>query len=430
MGRDKIVIHADVNGHFCYSSLLYFPQLLDVPVVVGGSEEKRHGIVLSKNQQAKRFNIQTGSSLHQARELCPGLLSLPPVYPLYERTSKDFYRFMDRFTDISAPFGCDGKTIDVTGTAHLYGDGPRSIRGVMAIVNELHNRFPREYGLKLSIGVSWNFAMAKLACDTAGSDSVKWIMRESPQDTAWQQDVFKLPVESLLYVGHATKSKLWAKGERTIGDMVRCGPDLLKEWFGRAGVGHYLRATGQEDAPLSGEEGGPPMRSIGNGSTTPYDLTTEEQVHNMVHVLASSVCRRMRMHKVEACTAEVAVSYLAQGDMRHVSYQCPLAVPTNLDMEFAQTVLGLFFKRFDVKHNPIRKLTVRGKDLVFNTSVYQTSLEYGALTREKAIKLAACKDEINERWRQAVVRCVELSDPRMTGLGTKPNQQFAPSGWY
>ncbi len=114
LGPDRIVIHADVNGHFAYSSLIYYPELLNVPVVIGGNEEARHGIVLSKNQAAKKYKIPTGGTLHQARQLCPTLKSLPPVYSLYERTSKDFYGFMEQFSPISAPFGCDGMTIDVT----------------------------------------------------------------------------------------------------------------------------------------------------------------------------------------------------------------------------------------------------------------------------------------------------------------------------
>ena len=64
MQTDKWIIHCDVNGHFAYSSLIYYPELLDVPVVIGGNEEARHGIVLSKNQAAKKYKILTGSTLH------------------------------------------------------------------------------------------------------------------------------------------------------------------------------------------------------------------------------------------------------------------------------------------------------------------------------------------------------------------------------
>ena len=429
MSYDRWIIHCDINGHFAYSSLIYYPELLDVPVVIGGDEEARHGIILSKNQPAKKYRIQTGSSLHQARQLCPELKSLPPAYPLYERTSKDFYHFLDAYSPISAPFGCDGKSIDVTDTAHMYGGGPRSLKGVEAIVRELHEVFPKRYGLHLSIGVSWNLTFAKLACDTAGANGVKWIIRDSPGDTGWQEQVYAMPVEELLYVGGATKKKLNSYGIHTLGEMVSCGPDLLERWFGKLGLVHYIRAAGMESAPIADEDGGPPMRSIGNGSTTPYDMRGEEQVHIMAHVLASSVCSRMRAHKVVPKTVEVSVTYAMDGDLKYESYQCPMPVPSNLDVEFATVALELFHRRFRMKH-PIRKLCLRGKDLMFNTDVYQLSFELDAMRRDKAIMLAECVDEINGRWKNAVRRCVELADPLLSGLGTKPNQQFAPAGWY
>jgi len=427
--QDKWIIHCDINGHFAYSSLIYYPEWLEVPLVIGGNEEARHGIVLSKNQAAKRFQIPTGSPLHQARRLCPHLKSLPPVYPLYERTSKDFYAFMDQYSPISAPFGCDGKSIDVTGTAHLFGGGNGSIRGVEAIVRDLHELFPKQYGLRLSIGVSWNFPFAKLACDTAGPNGVKWIVRESPEDTAWQKQVYPLPVGELLDIGGATEKKLNGKGVQTLGDMVSCGPDLLQRWLGKLGIVHYIRAAGRDTSALVSKDGEPPMRSIGNGSTTPYDITKEAQAHIMAHVLASSVCRRMRAHRVAPRTVEVSVTYATDGELKYDSFQCPMKVPSNLDTEFAAAALDLFHRRFAMKH-PIRKLTLRGKDLMFNTSVYQLSFEYDAVRREKAMLLADCVDDINDRWRHSIRRCVELVDPLLSGLGSKPNQQFAPAGWY
>jgi DNA polymerase-4 len=427
--NDSWIIHCDINGHFAYSSLIYYPQLLDVPVVIGGNEEARHGIVLSKNRLAKQYKIKTGTALYQARKLCPELKALPPIYPLYERTSMDFYNFLDTYSPISAPFGCDGKSIDVTNTAHLYGGGVHSVKGVEAIVRELHECFPKQYGLDLSIGISWNLSFAKLACDVAGANGIKWITRKSPEDTDWKSQVHAMPVENLLYVGSATKRKLNSYGIYTLGEMVKCGPELLEKWLGKLGLAHYIRACGKDTSRLIDEDGGPPMRSIGNGSTTPYDMMTEEQVHVMAHVLSSSVCRRMRAHKVAPRTVEVSVTYAMDGDLKYETYQCAMPIPSNLDVEFATAALSLFHKKFNMKY-PIRKLGLRGKDLMFNTSVYQLSFELEAMRRDRAMVLADCVDEINNRWKHAVRRCVELADPALSGLGCKPNQEFAPAGWY
>ena len=429
MEQDRWIIHCDINGHFAYSSLIYYPELLEIPMVIGGSEEARHGIVLSKNLAAKKYKIQTGSSLYQAKQLCPELKSLPPVYSLYERTSRDFYAFLDEYSPVSAPFGCDGKSIDISNTAHFYGGGAQSIKGVEAIVRELHEFFPKQYGLNLSIGVSWNLSFAKLACDIAGPNGIMWITRKSPKDTDWQTQVYNQPIENLLYVGGSTKRKLNNFNIYTIGEMVKCGPELLEKWLGKLGLVHFIRASGKDSTPLVDEDGGPPMRSIGNGSTTPYDIMTEEQIHIMAHVLASQICKRMRAHKVVPRTVEVSATYAIDGDLKHESYQCPMLMKSNLDVPFATTALKLFHKRFNMKY-PIRKLSLRGKDLMFNTSVYQLSMELDAKRHEKAMALADCVDEINSRWKHAVRRCIEFADPALTGLGSKPNQQFAPSGWY
>jgi len=429
MESNKWIIHCDINGHFAYSSLIYYPWYLDVPVVIGGSEESRHGIVLSKNHAAKKYKIQTGNSLVDARKLCPGLISLPPVYSLYERTSMDFYRFLDKYSPISAPFGCDGKSIDVSSTAHFYGGGIQNLYGVEAIVKELHELFPEQYGLELSIGISWNFAFAKLACDTAGPNGIKWIARACPEDTSWQSYVYSLPVDELTYIGHSTKRKLNKYGIFTLGEMVNCGSERLSSWLGVLGAYHYARASGRDCAPLVNDDGDPPIKSIGNSSTTPYDMITEEQVHIMAHVLASSVCARMRAHRVIPRTVEVCVVFRIDRDLMYEQYQCPMPIPSNLDVEFAEVALKLFHKRFQMKY-PIRKLGLRGKNLMFCTDVHQLSFELGAIRREKSKVIADTMDEINSRWKHAVRRCVELADPRLTGLGNKPNQQFAPAGWY
>ncbi len=293
----------------------------------------------------------------------------------------------------------------------------------------MHETFPKEYGLNLSIGVSWNFPFAKMACDTAGPNGVKWIVRESPEDTSWQTQVYAMPVEELLYIGDATKKKLNSKCVFTLGQLVKCGPELLQRWFGKVGIAHYIRAAGLDTSPIVAEDGGPMMRSIGNGSTTPYDMTQEEQVHNMAHVLASSICRRMRMHKVVPRTVGAALTYVIDKELHYESYQCPMPIPSSLDVEFAEIALKLIHKRFRMKY-PIKKLTLCGRDLMFNTSVYQLSFEYNAVRREKAMALAESVDGVNDRWRRSVMRCVELADPLLTGLGSKANQQFAPAGWY
>lgn len=57
---ERIILHADLNA--CYASVecMLHPELRDQYVAVCGSTEERHGIVLAKNERAKKMGVRTG----------------------------------------------------------------------------------------------------------------------------------------------------------------------------------------------------------------------------------------------------------------------------------------------------------------------------------------------------------------------------------
>ena len=77
---DRVILHSDINACYASVELLFRPELRGKPVAVGGDEEKRHGIVLAKSEEAKRAGIKTGMTLWQARELCPYRVVLPTSF--------------------------------------------------------------------------------------------------------------------------------------------------------------------------------------------------------------------------------------------------------------------------------------------------------------------------------------------------------------
>lgn len=85
---ERIIVHSDMNSFYASVEQAEDPSLRGKPVVVAGKEELRHGIVLTKSIEAKRYGIKTGEALWQARAKCPGLIVLPPRYRLYRRYSE------------------------------------------------------------------------------------------------------------------------------------------------------------------------------------------------------------------------------------------------------------------------------------------------------------------------------------------------------
>ncbi|MCI1346943.1 MAG: DNA polymerase IV, partial [Solobacterium sp.] len=93
--KDKVIFHIDINHCYAQIEEMKQPHLRDVPMAVGGHEEKRHGIILAKNDLAKAAHVMTGESLREAKQKCPDLLIIPPSYDdyiYYTGLVKDIYR--------------------------------------------------------------------------------------------------------------------------------------------------------------------------------------------------------------------------------------------------------------------------------------------------------------------------------------------------
>ncbi len=273
---DRIILHSDMNNCYASIELLHHPELRGKPLAVGGDPEARHGIVLAKDQLAKKAGVRTGMALWQARQVCPEIQFIEPHMDLYLRFSRLAHEIYADYTDLQEPFGVDESWIDVTDSCSLKGDG-------MKVAQEISSRIKFELGITVSIGVSWNKIFAKLGSDYKKPDAITQISREN-----YQQIVWPLPVEDLLYVGRATKRKLNLYGIHTIGDLAATDPKYLHSWLGKMGYVLSVFAKGDDQTPVSKEGTSAPIKSIGNSTTTPRDLVNNEDVAVIVYLLGYS----------------------------------------------------------------------------------------------------------------------------------------------
>ena len=118
---DRVIFHCDCNSFYASVELLSHPELKDKPVAVCGDPASRHGIILAKNEPAKKFGVKTAETIWQAKKKCPDLVLLPAHHKLYSEYSKKVNAIYERFTDLVEPFGLDENWLDVTGTLHLFG---------------------------------------------------------------------------------------------------------------------------------------------------------------------------------------------------------------------------------------------------------------------------------------------------------------------
>lgn len=342
----RTILHIDCNKFYASVECLHRPELRNLPVAVGGSDKSRHGIILTKNEIASKFNLKVGEPLWSARQKCKDLVIVPPNFPLYMRFSEEVHKILSDYTDIIEPFGIDESWIDVSDSATLYGGGE-------SIAEEIRQRVKQELGITVSIGVSFNKVFAKLGSDYKKPDAVTVITKDNYKEIVWP-----LPANDLLFIGPATYKKLQSKYRETIGDVANTEIEKLQMWFGKVGVLLHSYANGYDLSPVVKGELLPPVKSISNSTTTPRDLVTLEDVKTVLFVLVESVCRRMREQGVKC---SVVKFHARNKNLITSSAQKKLQFPTDITREIADEALKLFIKNFSLD-TPIRSIGIAVSD--------------------------------------------------------------------
>ena len=381
---DRIILHCDLNSFYASVELLSHPDLRTVPMAVSGDPASRHGIILAKNEPAKKYGVQTAETIWQAKRKCPDLVLLPPHHALYREYSKRVNAIYDQYTDLVEPFGIDESWLDVTHSLHLFGGDAK------ALADRLRARIKEELGLTLSVGVSFNKVFAKLGSDYKKPDATTVISREN-----WREIVWPLPVGALLYVGGAARKLLGQYGVETIGQLAACRPEMLETLLGKMGLQLHDYANGLDQSLVRSRYDAEPVKSVGNGTTFPQNLTTRAQVQAGIAVLADSVATRLRRYGFYAGGLQVTVR---DPQFRDRSRQCQLPAPTHLIRELTETAMALTEQLWRPPA-PIRALTVTAIHLVPSEDAYeQTDLFTAAPKKEKLEKLEGAVDQIRKKY--------------------------------
>ena len=376
---DRVILHCDLNCFFASVELLRYPALRDVPVAVCGDPESRHGIVLAKNEAAKQLGVKTAETIWQARQKAPHLITLPPHHGLYREYSRKVNAIYGQYTDLVEPFGIDESWLDITGSMHLFGGDGKSI------ADQLRERLREELGLTISVGVSFNKIFAKLGSDYKKPDATTVIDRGN-----WQAIVWPLPVGDLLGVGRSTQKLLRQYGVETIGQLAAFPRQTLETLLGKHGTQLHDYANGLENSPVRPQHEAEPVKSVGNGTTFPQNLTRWEEVRSGLAVLSDSVAGRLRRQGLYC--GGVALT-IRNAQFRQFSRQVRLDTPTHLQKDIYQTALALARQSWHAP-DPIRALTVTALYLTDSAdSFQQLDLLDGA---------AAQREEKQERLEQAM----------------------------
>lgn len=426
----RTILHSDCNCFYASVELLHHPELRGKSVAVGGDPEARHGIVLTADYAAKRRGVKTGMALWQARQVCPDIIFLPPRMDLYLRFSRMAQEIYAEYTDKREPYGIDESWLDVTDSVSLKGDGYH-------IAQEISCRMKKELGITVSVGVSFNKIFAKLGSDYKKPDAITTMNKDEYRDKAWP-----LPVSDLLYVGSATNNKLRGIGIRTIGDLARTEESLLVRKLGKMGSILWAFANGYDESPVKLENTSAPIKSVGNSTTTPKDMETDEDVKIVLYILAESVAARLRENGFRCRTVEISIR---DKDLLHFSKQVKLQNASNITREIAEAGYKLYKESYrmpadehELKNSrpefyqkPLRSIGIRGTDLVTDYFWEQLDMFMDPQAREKQMKVDAAVDNIRKRFGfYSIQRGLMYQDRILSACDAKSDHTVHPHGYF
>lgn len=384
----RIIFHIDQNCYFASVEMISRPELRNVPMAVAGDAKVRHGIILAKNEPAKKYGIKTAEAIWQAQAKCPDLVLVDAHHEKYEFYSKKLREMYSEYTDKVEPFGLDECWLDMTGIISDYDEAEE-------VALEIRNRVKEEFKLTCSVGISFNKVFAKLGSDYKKPDATTVFT-----DRNWQEKIWPLPVSDLLFVGKHTADKLAKINVKTIGDLAKTDVEFINRYLGKNGVGLWEYANGLDDSPVAESGYKRIPKSVGNSTTTAEDMTSDRQIERTLHMLSESVASRLRRHGLKGTVVQITVR---DRDLGIYEKQGILYRATDDAKDIYQAARDLFKNSYDWNKG-VRSIGVRCTKLVRSDSGEQLSLFAEAQKSERDERLNKAIDDINRRYGIGVIR--------------------------
>ncbi len=405
---ERVIFHVDANSAFLSWSAAYRVKVLgettdlrEIPSVVAGDKENRHGIILAKSTPAKKYGIQTGEPLFQALEKCPHLAVVPPDYELYVAASRHFVSVLREFSPLVEQYSIDEAWVDMTGTKRIYGD-PR------LAAEKMRERIWNELGFTVNVGISTNKILAKMAGDFEKPNKVHTLYPEEVASKLWP-----LPVRDLFLVGPATEQKLKTLGIYTIGDVANADVAVLRKRLGKHGETIWHFANGRNADLVTAEA--TENKGYGNSVTTARDVTDRETGYRVLLSLCETVAMRMRKDgKSGSCVA----IHLRTGDFHHFSHQLQLYGATNITAELFRVACRALDESWDGQ-TPLRQLGVQVTKLAKQPyQQYDLFSGVSPAQYERKLRLDETVDALRDKFGENIIRRAKFSrepDAHMAG---------------
>jgi len=304
------IAHVDCDAFYAAVEKRDDPSLADKAVIIGGG---KRGVVATACYIARTFGVRSAMPMFEARRLCPHALVIRPDMARYARVGREVRALMGELTPLVEPLSIDEAFLDLSGTARLHGMTPAKALARFA------GRVEREIGITVSIGLSHNKFLAKIASDLDKPRGFSALgAAEAPAFLAPR------PVTFIWGVGQAMGAELARAGYRTIADMQRAEETELMRRFGTEGLRLSRLSRGIDARAVNADR---ETKSVSAETTLERDLADFRTLERILWDLTEKVSARLKAKELAGGTVTLK---LKTADFRLRTRARSLAAPTQL----------------------------------------------------------------------------------------------------
>lgn len=381
------IMHCDLDAFFAAVEQRDNPELVGMPVIVGGQPDTR-GVVSTCSYEARKFGIRSAMPLAQARRLCPEAVFLPVAMSRYQEASRQVFQVFSTYTPLIEPLSIDEAFLDLTGCTGVFGS-------METIARQIKTRIKAEVGLNISVGISYNKFLAKLATELGKPDGLRTITRT---DTA--AVLGPLSVSYLWGVGEKSRQQLQRMGIHTIGELAEMNPAVLERKMGQHAHVYWELAHGIDNRVV---EVGRERKSVGREITFQQDIDNNSELETVLLDLAGQVSRRLRRQQIVARTFTLKLRY---SNFKTLTRRITLPMASHNEETIFKAAHDLFQKVF-AEGSRIRLLGLYASGLETASNLMQGDL-FASMQDKKSENLDHALDQIRDRFGEKIITRASL----------------------
>jgi len=304
------IAHLDCDAFYAAIEKRDDPSLADKPVIIGGG---RRGVVSTCCYVARTYGVHSAMPMFKALQACPDATVISPDMGKYAAAGREIRSMMEALTPLVEPLSIDEAFMDMTGTERLHGMTP-----AMALA-DLQNRIAADIGVTVSVGLSHNKFLAKIASDFDKPSGLFVIGKEETTEFLGAQ-----PIKLIWGVGKAMNTTLERDGLKMISQLQKMDEATLAKRYGEMGLRLYRLSRGLDVRRIKPHR---ETKSVSSETTFNEDISDGAWLEDRLWLLCEKVSSRM---KEKHLTGRVVTLKLKTGDFKSITRRTTLERHSNL----------------------------------------------------------------------------------------------------